>query len=330
MPQHAVQELLVGPIETVDVRVRPAHRRVQCGEHPPNRLAVPDRRDNRSGGLQPGFQRGELGEGDVGALQLAGRRQHVGGERGERAFGDIDHREHVERPQRGLQPGRLGKGGERVATGHEQRTDVSGFDLVDERDRRHLTHHAGKLRPARRWRCRSGGAIRVAATQRTDETAVKVHAGRTIERSRRDEHDPPEPLREHAVARHRDAGAALHRDATRRGAHIGDELFEERDIDVGGGRGPFDRERRERAAQCFDLGGMAMLAKLAFVAALREQCVRQRAEHRYVGAGPDGNVHVGERRGLGAARIEHPDTTAGRAVLAHAAHRIRERGAVPV
>ena len=208
------------------------------------------------------------------------------------------------------QPGRLRKGGERVAAGDEQRADVSGLDLVDERDRRHLTDHAGKLRPAR-----GGGAaraVRFGSRRRSGriETAVEVHAGRTIERARRDEHDPAQPLREHAVARHRDAGAALHRDATRRGAHVGDELFEERDVDVGGGRGPFDRERRERAAQCGDLGGIAMLAKLAFVGAVREQRVRQRAEHGDVGAGPDGNVHVGERRGLGAARIEHPDPTA--------------------
>ena len=64
-----------------------------------------DRLDHRPGRLQPGFERGELGERDVGAFQLAGRGQHVGRERGERVLGDVDHREHVERLQRGLAGG---------------------------------------------------------------------------------------------------------------------------------------------------------------------------------------------------------------------------------
>ena len=68
---------------------------------------------------------------------------------------------------------------------------------------------------------------------------------------------------------------------------------------------------RERGAQRFELRGIAVLAKLAFVGTLREQRVRQRAENGNVGAGPDGNVHVGEGRGLGAAGVEHPHATAG-------------------
>ena len=51
----------------------------------------------------PRFERGRFGERDVGPLELPGRGQHVGGERGERVLGDVDDREHVERRQRGAQ-----------------------------------------------------------------------------------------------------------------------------------------------------------------------------------------------------------------------------------
>ena len=79
-----------------------------------------------------------------------------------------------------------------------------------------------------------------------------------------------------------------------------------------------------------DLVGIAVLAELALVGAVLEQRVGQRAEHGDVGAGPHGNVLVGERRGLGAARVEHPDPPADGAVVADAPHRIGQRGAVAV
>ena len=58
--------------------------------------------------------------------------------------------------------------------------------------------------------------------------------------------------------------------------------------------------------------------------------MRDRAEHRHVGARPDREVRVGEGGGLGAARVEHPHAPAAGAVLADAADRIGERGAVAV
>jgi len=59
--------------------------------------ALRNRRDDRPRRLQTGSQRGELGQRDVGAFQLAGRGQHMGCDLGELVVGDVDNRENVER-----------------------------------------------------------------------------------------------------------------------------------------------------------------------------------------------------------------------------------------
>ncbi len=87
---------------------------------------------------------------------------------------------------------------------------------------------------------------------------------------------------------------------------------------------------RERAPQRTHLVGITVLAELVLVGAVGEERVGQRAEHRDVGTGPDGNVRVGECRGLGAPRVEHPHATTRGAVVADASHGIGERGAVAV
>jgi hypothetical protein len=102
-----------------------------------------------------------------------------------------------------------------------------------------------------------------------------VHALGAIERARRDEDHPAQPLREDAVTGHRHTRAALHRD---------------------------------------ELAGGAVLAELVLVGAAFEQRVGQRRQHGNVGTGSDGHVPVGERRGLAAAGIEHPHPSAARPV----------------
>jgi hypothetical protein len=248
----------------------------------------------------------------------------------ELVVGDVDDREHVQRAERGPQAVRLGERGERIAAGDEEGLDVSRLDLGGERDRRDLPEDAGKLGPTPRRRKAGRGRRRSASTQPVDDPAVEVHAGGAIERARGDEDDPAEPLREYTVAAHRHAGAAVHRDAPRVCAYLVDESLEEQRIDVGGRRGPFDRETAERGTQRGDLTGVAVCAQLVLVGAALEQCVGQRPEHRNVRAGPDGHVHIGARRGLGPTWIEHPDPTAPGAVLAQVADRVRERGAVAV
>ncbi len=122
----------------------------------------------------------------------------------------------------------------------------------------------------------------------------------------------------------------MHRDPPAVRAHLGDELIEQCPVDVGRSRGPFDRESAERGAQRGDLRRVAVVTELAFVGAVVEQRVRHRREHRDIGTGADRYVHVGAGRGLGPARIEHPNPPAACAVLAQMANRIRQRGAVAV
>ena len=130
---------------------------VQCREHPPDRSAIRARLDDGPRRLDARSQRGGLGERDVGAFQLAGRREHVRRDPRELVLRDVDDREHVERSQRGLQASRLWDGSQRVAAGDEESSDVPGFDLVDERDGRELAEHSWKLGPARRARRRRRG-----------------------------------------------------------------------------------------------------------------------------------------------------------------------------
>ena len=58
--------------------------------------------------------------------------------------------EHLEPGQGVAHPVRLGQGGERVATGDDERPHVARLDLVHQRRRRHLAGDPGQLRPAGR------------------------------------------------------------------------------------------------------------------------------------------------------------------------------------
>ena len=329
MCENAAQIVLVGAsVRVRGVGSRSTHGTVQRREHPPDGPAIRDRLDDGPARLQARSQRGELGEGDVGAFQLPGRGEYMRCELGELVLRDVDDGEDVERPERGLQAVRLGEGGDRVSTGDEQRADVPRLDLVGERNRRDLPEDSGKLRPAPRWRRSRGRRSGCSPAQAVDAAAMEIHTGRAIERTGRDEDDPAQPLREDAVARHRHPGTAVHREPTRVRAHFGDELLEQRPVDVGRGRGAFDCERAERGPQRGDLVRVAMRAQLVLVGAALDQRVCQRAEHRDVGARQHRYVYVGARRGLGPAGIEHPHPPAAGAVLAQIADRIRERGAI--
>ena len=97
MRQDTAQVVLIA--EVIRVRCtgsRPGHGSAQGGEHPPHGSTLRHRLDDRPGRLQAGSKCGELGQCDVGAFQLAGRRQHVGCDLGELVVGDVDDREHVE------------------------------------------------------------------------------------------------------------------------------------------------------------------------------------------------------------------------------------------
>ena len=222
------------------------------------------------------------------------------------------------------------EGGERTPTGDEQCANVSRLDLVGERDRGDLPEHAWKLGPALRRRGTRLGRRRLSPAETVDNAPVEVHAAGAIERARRDEDDPAEPLREHTVAGHRHSGPAMHRDASGVRPHIGNELFDQGHVDVGRRRGPLDREPGERGAQRGELPRVAVRAQLTLVRTTLEQRVGQRREHRDVGARPDGHVRVGPRRGFCPAGIEHPHPPAPRAVLAQVADRVGDRGAVAV
>ena len=153
-----------------------------------------------------------------------------------------------------------------------------------------------------------------------------------VERAGGDEDDPAQPLGEHAVARHRDAGTAVHRDPPACGAHVGDELRRAasgstsatraaRSIVNAGERGPQRRDlgrrrsaraararrRRPRAARC------AIAPSTATSAPGR------------TGTCTSASAAVSVRRGSST----HTRPPRG-AVLADAADRIGERGAVAV
>ena len=135
-----------------------------------------------------------------------------------------------------------------------------------------------------------------------------------------------------AVARHRHAGTAVHRDAARcaraRRRRVASSSAA---IDVGRRRGPLDRERRERGAQRGDLGRVAMLAQLA---ARRRPSRAARwptppstatSAPGRTGTCTSASAAVSVRRGSST----HTRPPRG-AVLAEVANRIRERGAVAV
>ena len=92
-----------------------------------------------------------------------------------------------------------------------------------------------------------------ATTKGPKHTTVKLHAGRAVERARRDQDDPAQPLGDDAVARHRHPGAALHRDVPGSGAQFGDETFEVFGVDIGDGGRALDAEVGERGAQVREL-----------------------------------------------------------------------------
>ena len=256
MREHAAEVVLVGEIVGVDAARRvAAHRPAQRGEHPPDRSAVA-RPARRSGRVAWSPDRSAVSSASVMSARsswpVAGSTWVAISVSGFSATSTTASTSSVS--QRGLEAGGLRERGQRVAAGDEQRPDVAGLDLVDERDRRDLPEDARKLGPARRGRRPGARRARLAPPEPVDDAAVEVHAAGAIERARRDEDDPAQPLREHAVASHRHAGAAVHRDPSPVRAHVGDELVEQRGIDVGGRRRPLDREPGERGAQRRDLG----------------------------------------------------------------------------
>ncbi len=68
-------------------------------------------------------------------------------------------------------------------------------------------------------------------------------------------------------------------------AEIGHESVEQRPVDVGRRRGPFDRESGNRGTQRGELACVAVLSQLALVGTALQQRVRQCAEHGDVRAG---------------------------------------------
>ena len=118
---------------------------VEGGEHPPHRPAFGNRCHDGLGGLEARAHGGELGEGEVGPLELAGGGQDVGGELGHGPLGHVHHREHLEAAERSAEPLGLGEGRQRVAPGDEQGTDVTSLDLVHQGGARHLSQHPGQL-----------------------------------------------------------------------------------------------------------------------------------------------------------------------------------------
>ena len=192
------------------------HHLREPGEHLPHRSTISNGPDDRACRLQSRPERGEFGERDIRALELPGRGEHVRREIRERSSRNVDDREDVEGCERGAQPLGLRERGQGIAAGHEQRANVAGFDLVDERDRGELAGDAWHVGAAARRREHSCGPR--AATKGPKQTTVKLHAGRAVERARRDQDDPAQPLGNDAVARHRHPGAALHRDVPGSGA----------------------------------------------------------------------------------------------------------------
>ena len=129
------------------------------------------------GRLQPASQRGGLGERDVGPFELAGRGQHVRGERGERVLRDVDDREHVERV-----PARRAR---RAGCGNA----VSGLPPVTKSARMLPASISSTSATAGTWPSTRGSSGRlagagvgrprpdaVAAAESVDDAAVELHA----------------------------------------------------------------------------------------------------------------------------------------------------------
>ena len=215
--QDPAQEVLVGPVDRGPPDGAAVHRRVQRREHPPHRSALGDRRRRRAASPARRLRARSSSASVMSARSswpVAGSTCVASSVSGFSATSTTASTSSV--CERGPQAVRLRERGQRVPAGDEQRADVAGLDLVDERDRRDLPDHARELGPARRLRARRArrGSDRAAGAGWI-EPAVEVHAAGAVERARRDQHDPAQPLGEHAVARHRHAGAAVHRDAAR-------------------------------------------------------------------------------------------------------------------
>ena len=100
--------------------------------------------------------------------------------------------------------------------------------------------------------------------------------------------------------------------------------------DVGRRGDAVERARLEQRAQPLDVGSVGVRLELAVVRAVTQQLTHEPREHEVVGTRAQRDVAVGERGGLGAHGIEHPQLAAGAAELADARDRVREGGAVTV
>ena len=220
---------------------------------------------------------------DVGALELAGRREHVRRELGELAVDHVDHDQRVEPAQRGAHAVGFGERRDRVPTGDEQRPDVAGLDLVGEGDRGDLVGHSRQIGTTRGpGPRRSRRAGRAQVTQRAPGNA---HASGRVQGPGRDEQHPPQPLDEDAVGAHERAGTARDRQAPAMAAQVVGQCVERRGIDGGRARGARDRERGQRVSERLDVGRHAVLPQLGLVGAARQYLPCQRGKHEHVGAG---------------------------------------------
>ena len=158
---------------------------------------------------------------------------------------------------------------------------------------------------------------------------VAAHPALAVEGAGHDEQRPAQPLGDDAAAAHGDAGAGHHRDPAR-GADGPEQPGQRGRIDAGAGGHAVERERLDRGGEPRHVGRAGVLLQLGAVGAVGEELAHEEGEDLVVGAGQRRDVVVGERRGLGAPRVEHPDLAAARPEVAQPHDRVGERGAVPV
>ncbi|MFO0689166.1 MAG: hypothetical protein U0900_10675 [Myxococcota bacterium] len=293
-------------------------------EDPPHRSALGDRGHRRRG-------KGRLRlDHEIGALELAGRRQHVGRELGERRLDDVEDDERVEAGEGALHALGLRERRERIRARDEERADVARLDLVDEGDAGLLTEQARELGAGARTGLdaafgrgrRTGDARLLEARQ---HARVERHAALVIEGVGREQQRPAQEFAEQRVGAQRDPGPGHDGDAP--GApDRRDERFE-----VVGGEArlagdTLARQGRERAAEGFAVGGVGERveavrsdARVGVVVRVRlatrlarggQRLAHEPGEQDRVGAGARGEVAIGEGGGARAAGIDHDDLAA--------------------
>ena len=285
----------------------------ELAEHPPDRLALGHRRDHRVGVLRPGRQRGPFDHREVGAFDLRGRRQHVRREL-ERARGRGCRRPRGRRACWNARAVRSGSGNavSGLPPRISRRAQVAGLDLVDHRRARVLPCPPREIgtarRRARRTIPRAARRLNRRPSSGNEVARVHAHAARAVRGSGHHEQHPPQPRRPRGRC-----GASPHRCRRttpadpRRGSRRAARRAASGTSATAATRGR--RARLEQLAQHREVVGIGVRVELGRVGAVAQQLAHQPRQHEVVGAGPQRDVAVGERGGLGSHRDRAPTAT---------------------